>query len=99
MSKSYYAITSFDFGGYGVATHFSPLITEFWIEDIDNDRKEAAIAAGEQFITEVTPLKAKQVVMTNGRKAKLFKVGNEIWARYKDGSAERNYVAKEVYKG
>lgn len=83
-SKTFYAVTKYDFGGMGNENHMAPAI----IECSDFDKiKEKAKAAG-TLIDNVTPIKAKMVQMPNGRKAKLFNVGNEVWARYPDGSAE-----------
>ncbi|WJZ27963.1 hypothetical protein NCTGTJJY_CDS0084 [Serratia phage 92A1] len=38
-----------------------------------------------RYIGEVKALKGPQVTMPNGFKAKLFQVGDEVWAKFKDG--------------
>lgn len=86
MSKStkvWYAVKSYDFGGMNNSRHFAPLITEYE-NRVSTDGSEVVIAK---------EVKAKQVTMPNGRKAKLFEVDGQIWARYKDGSACPNYIA------
>lgn len=86
-SKTFYAVTKYDFGGMGNENHMAPAIIEY-VEYMEKNfnTKEKAKAAG-TLIDNVTPIKAKMVQMPNGRKAKLFNVGNEVWARYSDGSA------------
>lgn len=88
-SKTFYAVTAHDFGGMGHAQHIVPAIIEYkeYLENVLKTKEKAA-AAG-TLIEEVTAVKAKQVQMPNGRKAKLFNVGNEVWARYSDGSATK----------
>ena len=88
-SKTFFAITKFDFGGQGLERHMSPIIMEER-DFIDASRKEKARAAG-TLIENVTPVKGKMVTMPNGRKAKLFNVDGKIWARYSDGSANSDY--------
>ena len=91
-SKIFYAVTEFDFGGMGHKQHMAPAIIEY-VEHMEKilNTKENAKAAG-TLIEAVYPVKSKMVQMPNGRKAKLFNVGNEVWARYSDGSATP-YVA------
>ena len=87
-SKTFYAITKYDFGGFGNENHMAPAIFEeekAYMEET-LERKAEAKADG-TLIDNVTPVKGKMVQMPNGRKAKLFNVGNEVWARYSDGSA------------
>ncbi|BAQ22748.1 hypothetical protein AU156_gp098 [Edwardsiella phage PEi20] len=77
--KTYYAIRNFAY------YHFNfPMIAS--TDGVTSkDRYEEY---GDQVITEVTKLKGKMVEMPNGRKAAMFKVGNEVWARYSDGSCD-----------
>ncbi|QQG32249.1 hypothetical protein CkP1_0101 [Citrobacter phage CkP1] len=88
-SKIFYAITKYDFGGFGNENHMAPAIFEekAYMEEMF-ERKAKAKADG-TLIDNVTPVKGKMVQMPNGRKAKLFNVGNEVWARYSDGSATK----------
>lgn len=86
-SKTFYAVSKYDFGGMGNENHMTSAIFEY-VEYMEKacKTKEKAEAAG-TLLGDAIPVKSKMVQMPNGRKAKLFTVGNEVWARYSDGSA------------
>ncbi|BBC78150.1 Hypothetical protein KNT65_gp102 [Escherichia phage EcS1] len=77
--KTYYAIRNFAY------YHFNFPMIASTDGVMAKDRFEEY---GDKVITEVTKLKGKMVEMPNGRKAAMFKVGNEVWARYSDGSCD-----------
>lgn len=79
VTKVWYAIEAYDFGAGTGYQHLAPMITEYPKDGYK--------------MVEAKEVKAKQVTMPNGRKAKLFEVNGKIWARYKDGSACPDYKA------
>ncbi|AND75765.1 hypothetical protein BOW89_gp093 [Escherichia phage WG01] len=71
-----YAIKNYKYGSY--TTNLIAL----------EDTFKADRAEEYEIIEAVTKNKGKQVVMPNGRKAALYTVNGETWARYKDGFCE-----------